>query len=202
MRHVPTLRYVPATPARWRDVEALFGPRGACAGCWCMWWRLPRPVWRRGKGAGNKRAFKRLVVAGRVPGILAYAGREPVGWCAVAPRAEYPVLGRSRILQPVDERPVWSVTCLFVARSWRRRGVSTGLLTAAAGFARRRGARIVEGYPTDTGAKPAPDAFVFTGLAPAFERAGFVEVLRRSRTRPIMRRQVRGSEDSGMVRAR
>lgn len=112
----PALRFFPLTPARWRDVEALFGPRGACAGCWCMWWRLPRSAWRRGKGAGNKRAFKRLVAAGRVPGVLAYAGREPVGWCAVAPREAYPVLARSRILQPVDDRPVWSVTCLFVAR--------------------------------------------------------------------------------------
>lgn len=199
---MPTLRFLPATPARWRDVETLFGPRGACAGCWCMWWRLPRPVWRRGKGPGNKRAFKRLVTAGAVPGVLAYAGREPVGWCAVAPREQYPVLGRSRILQPVDARPVWSITCLFVARAWRRRGVSTGLLKAAAGLARRRGARLVEGYPIDTGTKRAPDVFVFTGLVPGFERAGFVEVARRSRTRPIMRRMVRGPEDSGMVRAR
>jgi GNAT superfamily N-acetyltransferase len=202
MRHVPTLRYVEATPARWRDVDVLFGPRGASAGCWCMWWRLPRSVWRRGKGAGNRRALRRLVESGARPGVLAYAGREPVGWCAVAPREEYPVLERSRILQPVDERPVWSITCLFVARSWRRRGVSTGLLKAAAAFARRRGARIVEGYPTDAGGKRAADAFVFTGLEPGFRRAGFVEVARRSRSRPIMRRVVRGARDSGMVRAR
>jgi GNAT superfamily N-acetyltransferase len=188
---VAALRYVPATPARWRDVETLFGPRGACAGCWCMWWRRPRADWRRGKGAGNKRAFRRLIASGSVPGVLAYAGREPVGWCAVAPREAYPVLARSRILQPVDDRPVWSITCLFVARPWRRRGVSTGLLEAAAALARRRGARIVEGYPTDTAGKPAADAFVFTGLVPAFERAGFVEVLRRSRSRPIVRRMVR-----------
>jgi GNAT superfamily N-acetyltransferase len=199
---VPALRFLPLTPARWPDLEALFGPRGACAGCWCMWWRRSRAAWRRGKGAGNRRAFRRLVVAGRVPGVLAYAGRDPVGWCAVAPRTDYPALARSRILRPVDERPVWSITCLFVARPWRRRGVSTALLEAAARLARRRGARIVEGYPTDTGSRPTADTFVFTGLASAFERAGFVEVLRRSRTRPIMRRQVRGVEDSGMVRAR
>lgn len=199
---MPALRFLPLTPQRWRDVEALFGPRGACAGCWCMWWRRPRAAWRRGKGASNKRAFKRLVTAGHVPGVLAYAGREAVGWCAVAPRAVYPVLGRSRILQPVDGRPVWSITCLFVARPWRRRGVSAGLIEAAARLARRRGGRIVEGYPTDAGSRPTADVFVFTGLASAFERAGFTEVLRRSKSRPIMRRQVRGAEDSGMVRAR
>jgi GNAT superfamily N-acetyltransferase len=142
------------------------------------------------------------VTGGHVPGVLAYAGREPVGWCAIAPRAQYPGLGRSRILKPVDDRPVWSITCLFVARSWRGRGVSTRLLEAAARLARRRGARIVEGYPTEAGPRRTADAFVFTGLASAFERAGFVEVLRRSRTRPIMRREVRGAGDSGMVRAR
>jgi hypothetical protein len=89
-----------------------------------------------------------------------------------------------------------------VARPWRRRGVSTGLLRAAVRLAGRRGARIVEGYPTAAGARPVPDVFVFTGLASSFERAGFVEVARRSGTRPIMRRQVRGAADSGMVRAR
>jgi GNAT superfamily N-acetyltransferase len=198
----PALRCAPLTPGRWRDVEALFGPRGACAGCWCMWWRRPRAAWRRGKGAGNKRAFKGLVASGRVPGVLAYAGREPVGWCAVAPREEYPGLARSRLLQPVDDRPVWSITCLFVARPWRGRGVSTRLLEAAAQLARRRGARIVEGYPTEAGPRRSADVFVFTGLASAFARAGFVEVLRRSKRRPIMRRQVRGRGDSGMVRAR
>jgi GNAT superfamily N-acetyltransferase len=198
----PALRFLPLTPTRWRDVAALFGPRGACAGCWCMWWRRPRADWRRGRGAGNRRAFRRLVASGRVPGVLAYAGREPVGWCAAAPREEYPALARSRILRPLDARPVWSITCLFVARPWRRRGVSTGLLRAAVRLARRRGARIVEGYPTEAGARPVPDVFVFTGLASSFERAGFVEVARRSRSRPIMRRQVRGPADSGMVRAR
>jgi GNAT superfamily N-acetyltransferase len=122
--------------------------------------------------------------------------------CAVAPREEYPALARSRLLRPVDARPVWSITCLFVARPWRRRGVSARLLQAAARLARRRGARIVEGYPTETGPRPAPDVFVFTGLASSFERAGFAEVARRSPSRPIMRRQVRGAADSGMVRTR
>ncbi len=156
-----------------------------------MYWRLRRSEYEAGKGERNRRAFRKIVAGGNVPGILAYSGTAPVGWCAVAPRGEYPGLARSRILQPVDDRPVWSITCLFVARAWRRRGVSTGLLQAAARLARRRGARIVEGYPTEAGPRPTSDVFVFTGLASAFERAGFVEVRRRSKSRPIMRRQVR-----------
>jgi len=180
----------PLTPSRWKDLETLFGERGACGGCWCMFWRLPRAEFERRKGAGNRRAFKRLVEGGAAPGLLAYDGREPVGWCAVAPRAEYPGLARSRILEPLDGEPVWSVSCLFVARPYRRQGVSKLLLEAAADHVRRRGGRIVEGYPVDAKTEAA-DAFVWTGLASAFVQAGFTEVARRSPTRPIMRRRLR-----------
>jgi GNAT superfamily N-acetyltransferase len=183
------LTFQPLTAARWPDVVRLFGPRGACAGCWCMWWRRSRAEFVRGKGDGNQRAFHRVVEAGPPPGVLAYAGGEPVGWCAVAPRADYPRFAGSRVLAAVDDAPVWSVTCFFVARSWRGRGVSRALLDAATRFARRRGARIVEGYPIDAG-KKQPDVFVYTGLAPAFAKAGFREVARRSPTRPIVRRRL------------
>ena len=86
---------------------------------------------------------------------------------------------------------MWSITCLFVRRSWRRKGISAKLLNAAAKFARDGGARIVEGYPTETKGAKAADAFIWTGTASAFERAGFREVARRSPTRPIMRRSFR-----------
>jgi GNAT superfamily N-acetyltransferase len=180
----------PLTPSRWKDLETLFGARGACGGCWCMFWRLPRAEFERRKGDGNRRAFRKLVKEGSPPGLLAYDGRQPVGWCAVAPRAVYPALARSRILRPPDGEPVWSVSCLFVARPYRRRGLSKLLLEAAADHVRRRGGRIVEGYPVEAKTKTA-DAFVWTGLASAFVRAGFTEVARRSPTRPIMRRRLR-----------
>jgi GNAT superfamily N-acetyltransferase len=130
--------------------------------------------------------MKKIVASGEVPGLLAYSGAEPVGWCCVGPREKFPRLENSRILKPVDDQPVWSITCLFVAKPYRRCGVSTGLLQAAAKHAARRGARIVEGYPYDP-AERWPDPFVWTGLASAFRQAGFQEVARRSKQRPIMR---------------
>ncbi|MBM4117215.1 GNAT family N-acetyltransferase, partial [bacterium] len=99
----PAPRVLPLTPERWADFETLFGPRGACGGCWCMWWRLKRSDWERGQGAGNKQAMRRLVAAGAVPGLIAYAGDEPVGWVSVGPREHFGVLGRSPVLKPVDE---------------------------------------------------------------------------------------------------
>ena len=181
------LKIQPLTPSRWDDFAQLFGKNGACAGCWCMWWRLPRAQWVKQKGGGNKKAIRKLVTEGDVPGILAYAGGQPVGWCAIGPREAYPRLANSRLLQPVDAQAVWSITCFFVARPFRRRGVTVELLEAAVEFARQGGARIVEGYPVDPNQEQA-DAFVYTGLASAFRKAGFKEVLRRSPTRPMMRR--------------
>lgn len=186
----PRLEFHPATPDRWRDIVKLFGPRGVCAGCWCMWPRLTSAEFRRGAGAPNRRALQRLVRAGRRPGLLAYAAGEPVGWCALAPRTEYRRLETSRVMAPVDDRPVWSVVCFFVNREWRGRGLTVKLLGEAARYAAAQGARLLEGYPTDPRSRQSA-AFVWTGLASAFETAGFREVARRSPTRPIMRRALR-----------
>jgi GNAT superfamily N-acetyltransferase len=152
-----------------------------------MYWRWTSAEFSRRRGAGARRAFRRIVKSNGQPGVLAYADGQPVGWCAVGPRAEYPRLGRSRVLAPVDDRPVWAISCLYVARPWRRRGVSGGLIKAAAAFARRRGARILEGYPVEPRTRALPDIFAWTGFSGAFRRAGFREVLRRSPTRPIVR---------------
>ena len=179
----------PLTPSRWKDLETLFGPRGACAGCWCMWFRLPRSEWSKGKGTGNRRAFRRVVERGPAPGILAYAGKEPVGWVATAPRGAYPVLQRSRSLRPIDDRPVWSITCFYVAREWRRRGLNAGLLRAACAYARKKGATLAEGYPMDP-KREYPAAWAYVGLRSAFARAGFQVVARPSRSRVIMRRDL------------
>ena len=180
------LRLLPLTADRWSDLEALFGTRGACAGCWCMWWRLPRADFERQRGEANRQALKALVDAGQVLGLLAYMEGRPVGWCAVGPRESYPALARSRILKPVDDRAVWSVVCFFVDRRNRGHGVTGALLRAAVEYARERGASIVEGYPVEPQGRSA-DAFVYTGLASTFRKAGFIEVARRSETRPVMR---------------
>jgi GNAT superfamily N-acetyltransferase len=184
------LEFHPLTPDRWSDFESLFGERGACGGCWCMWWRIARAQFNAQKGEKNKRAMKRLVDAGEVPGIIAYQAGQPVAWCSVAPREVFPALDRSRILKRVDDQPVWSIVCFFVAKERRRTGLSVKLLNAAADYVREQGGRIVEGYPTEP-KKMQPDPFVWTGLASAFRKAGYKEVERRSETRPIMRRELK-----------
>lgn len=190
------LTFQPTTPSRWSDVEELFGERGACGGCWCMFWRLPRKQFEAGKGAKNKKAFKALVQSGSKPGVIAYHNQEPIGWCAVAPREQYIALERSRILQPVDDEPVWSISCLFVKKGYRRQGISSQLLRAAVDLAAKQGARVVEGYPVEPSMEKMPDPFLWHGIPSAFLAAGFKEVVRRSQSRPIMRFFIRTNRRS------
>jgi len=182
------LSFQPLTVANWKDFENLFGPKGACEGCWCMSWRLYAADYKKMKGESNRKAMKELVKKSS-PGILAYDEKKPVGWCAVAPRKEYIRLENSKVLQPVDDKPVWSVSCFFIAKEYRRKGLTELLLKAAVAFAFKKGAKIVEGYPVDVKKGRMADVFVWTGLASVFKKAGFKEALRRSETRPIMRIQ-------------
>ncbi len=181
----------PLTPDRWDDFVAVFGARGACAGCWCMWWKLSRKEWEARKGAGNRRAMKKIVDAGEAPGLLAYRDDQPVGWCAIAPRERYATIERSRILARRDDVAVWSLPCLFVVKDARGQGVALALIEAAVAHAHQHGAPAVEAYPTvPRSAGPLPAISSFMGTPAMFARAGFVEVARVSPSRAIMRRDL------------
>lgn len=157
-----------------------------------MFWKLPNKDFQALAYEGTKAAQKTIVESGRLPGLLAYSGKEAVGWIAVEPRSEYPRLARSRVLKPLDEEPVWSVTCFFTRRDLRDKGVSVALLKACIEHVRKHGGKMVEGYPIEPKAGKMPAAFVYTGLASAFREAGFTEVARRSETRPIFRYVIGG----------
>ncbi|MBZ0198375.1 MAG: GNAT family N-acetyltransferase [Ignavibacteriaceae bacterium] len=171
----------------WHSFEQLLGERGACGGCWCMSWRLGRSEFEKNKGAGNKSIMKSLADSGERIGLIAFDGEKPVGWCSVAPREVFVRLKNSRVLKPVDEKPVWSVSCFFIAKDYRRQGLSTELLKGVITHCKEKGARIIEAYPTEPYSNNIPAAFAWTGIPASFIKAGFIEVERRSKTRPIMR---------------
>lgn len=181
----------PATPESWDDLERLFGPNGAYSNCWCTFWRITRKEFDGAPPAEKRGMMKRLVESGSEPGLLAYRDGEPVAWVALQPREAYPGLDRSRVLKRVDDAPVWAITCFFVHKGHRRTGLMRVLLEAAARHAKEKGARILEGYPTVAGKEGLKGADGYMGLAPAFERAGFVEVARPTARRRVMRRALR-----------
>lgn len=182
----------PATPERWPDLENLFGKNGANAGCWCMFWRLERAMFKKTKGDGNRQRLKQIVEADEQPGILAYDGKQAVGWCGIAPREQLLALENSRILKRVDDQPVWSITCFFVAKESRQKGIMESLIKAAVKHAKSHGAKIVEAYPIDMqSSKLMGQTFNsysgYMGVASAFRSIGFVEVGQASETQLIMR---------------
>ena len=176
----------PVTPERFADLERLFGPRGACGGCWCMVSRLDRRTFEAQKGAGNHRALQGLVASGTVPGLLAYRDGVPVGWLALAPREDYPRLVHSRIARPEPLPGTWAVSCFFVTPGIRGQGATLPLLRAAARFAFDHGARCLEGYPYEVGQNPPP-VFAYMGLARSFLRTGFRRVAPYGKSRVLMR---------------
>jgi GNAT superfamily N-acetyltransferase len=180
------LSFHPLTQKLWRDFEMLFGQRGACAGCWCMYWKLRGKDFDEAAGDDARQMQKSIVDSKVVPGLMAYNDGYPVGWIAVEPRSAYPRLAHSRVLKPVDDAEVWSVTCFFVEKKHRRLGITVELLKAAVEYVKSKGGKIIEGYPTET-QKEEPAPFIFTGTAAAFQQAGFQEVARNSPTRPIFR---------------
>ena len=181
------LEFHPVTNKRWSDFETLFGEKGACGGCWCMLWRLTRKEFEQQKGEVNRQAMQTIVNSGEIPGLLAYSEKQPVAWCSVAPRESFSALERSRVLKKIDDEPVWSISCFFIQKDFRKQGLSARILEAAVDYVKKQGGKIVEGYPIEPKKGKTADVFAWTGLASFFKKAGFVECARRSETRPIMR---------------
>ena len=182
-----TLIIKPLTEDLWPALEDLFGPRGACNGCWCMYWRIGAAYRRRTAGR-NKTAFREVVRRGPPPGLIAFDRDVAVGWCQLTPRDALPSLDRTWRLERLDDVPVWSLSCLFVRKGYRRRGVTAALIDAAVKAAKAAGAPALEAYPLDANASPSATG---TGYASTFARLGFETVARRVPARPIMRFDLR-----------
>jgi GNAT superfamily N-acetyltransferase len=173
----------PLTPDRLSDMDLVFGERGVARSCYCMHWR--RPDGGFGDERDNRDRFSDVLDDGQPPGLLGYVGDAPVGWVQVGPREVFPTLARSRLFKPVDEVDAWSINCFVVRAGHRRKGVGVGLLASAIEYARSKGATAVEAYPVDGERVSTVD--YFTGIKGMFDQHGFVEIIRRKDTRPVVR---------------
>ena len=182
------LTFEPLTRRNWGKFEALFGSKGACGNCWCMYYRLSKTDFREGKSEdGNKNAMKELVRENKPAGILGIYDGQAIAWCAFAPREDFIKLEKSRVHKRIDDEMVWSIPCFFIDKNFRRNGVSVALLKGVINYAKGLGIRIIEAYPTLPTQEKLPDSFAWIGLYISFERAGFEIVDRTSRNRPMVR---------------
>jgi GNAT superfamily N-acetyltransferase len=192
------LRVVPANEASWTDLQTVMGTRGDAHSCQCQWFKVRDKDWRGVPREERSARLREQTDCGHpdsptTSGLVAYLDGEPVGWCAVEPRAAYlrllrmrtPWVGRSE--DPADDG-VWVVPCFQVRVGFRRMGISGALARAAVQFARERGARAIEGYPmvTEPG-KEVTWGELYVGPVSAFTEAGFVEVAAPSKRRRVMR---------------
>ena len=160
-----------------------------------MYWRVGS-AYRTRPREQNREAFREIVRRGPPPGLLAFHGDVAVGWCQLTPRDALPWLDRTWRLARVDARPVWSLSCLYVRKGYRKQGVTSALIAAALKAARRAKAPALEAYPLDADLTPSASG---TGFASTFARAGFRTVAHHVPSRPIMRYDLEGDRAGGLM---
>jgi GNAT superfamily N-acetyltransferase len=165
----------PAEAARFDDVATMLGPKNPESSvCWCLSHRVDAKTNRSLIGPARGAYVRELTGRPVAPGVLAYDGRDVVGWAAVAPRAELP-FARSTKIPHVDDLSVWSVWCIRVRPGHRGKGISHALLDGAVAFARWHGAPAIEGYPVDNGGKKVDLTMAYVGTRKLFEAGGFTK---------------------------
>jgi GNAT superfamily N-acetyltransferase len=168
-------------------LEDLFADSAMCSKCWCMYWRVGS-AYRKQPARDNRKAFRAVVKSGPPPGLLAFDGALAIGWCQVTPRDALPWLERPWRMRRVDDAPVWSISCFYVRKGYRRQGITRLLIDAALEAAKHAKAPALEAYPLDRALSPSATS---TGIVSTFARAGFKVVARHAPERPIMRYEFR-----------
>lgn len=190
MSRLQNVHFEELRPDLWPAVKRLFGPNGACGGCWCMWWRVEsRKNWKEFKGIKAKETFRNLIQKGKAHGMLAFAGEEPIGWCSFGPRTDFPCLARIRAYKRDDISDVWSVTCFFIDAKWRGKGLARELLRASLEAMKKRGVKKVEGYPVTTtkDGRRLNSGMTWRGPLKIFEGVGFRTVEASDPFKPLVR---------------
>ncbi|MFH0866070.1 MAG: GNAT family N-acetyltransferase [Bacteroidota bacterium] len=178
----------PLSKDNWDKFVQLFGTKGACGNCWCMYYRLPKKEFVEGKqNNGNKQKMKKLVWNYKPAGVIGFYKEQPIAWCAFAPRDVYLKIENSRVHKRIDDKPVWSIPCFFIEKEFRRKGISVAMLQSIIQYAKENKIGIIEAYPAIPTKSVLPDSFAWTGLYKSFERAGFEIADHTSKNRPMVR---------------
>lgn len=162
-----------ATSTRWDDVQHALTGGGDGASCQCIWPMLRNKDWNETTTPERTTMLREEIDAGPPPGLIAYVDGEAAGWIRIGPRTVQRRLEHTRAIaaateEPFDEDSVWAVTCFVVRREHRGQGLNGALLRAAVDYARTAGARLIEGYPVDTGGTTQQANELFHGMLTTF----------------------------------
>ena len=179
------------TPDTW-DAFAALAERhnGVWGGCWCTWFHPASP--EKGKSSEGNRALKhRLVTEGNAHAALVFDGDTAIGWCQFGTPGELPsIYHRKEYEAGLAALPDYRITCFFIDRRYRRKGVAAAALEGALDLIARAGGGMVEAYPQDTQGKKISASFLYNGTRRLFERAGFRFERSKGKNHTVMTKRV------------
>jgi ribosomal protein S18 acetylase RimI-like enzyme len=171
---------------------------GGFGGCWCTWFHrpthsAPKPG-TAPRSADHTRDFKRdLVETDRAHAALVFDGDTAVGWAQYGSPAELPGIAHRKEVEAAGSTPPdWRITCVFVDRRYRRRGIARTALDGALDLIARAGGGTVESYPQDTDGRKVSASFLYSATRGTFEQAGFTYIRPKGKNHCIMRTTVAG----------
>lgn len=178
----------------WDAFARLAEKHNGCGfGCWCTWFHA-----RDGRAAGEVgRAWKeRLVREGMAHAALVFDGEAAVAWCQYGSPDELPRINHRKEYEATrtEDPPDYRVTCLFVDRDCRRKGVAGVALRGALDLIAQAGGGVVEGYPQDTQGRKTSSTFLYSATRSLFERTGFRYDRPKGKNHCVMRRSVPPAE--------
>ena len=176
----------------WPDFAALVERHnGVWGGCWCMEFH---PEGKE-RGTHRREMKERRVRQGTAHAALVYDEATCVGWCQFGIPEELPRIKHLRIYgEGSFPPPQWRITCFFVDKAYRRRGVSSAALAGALEEISRLGGGIVESYPEDVTDRKVSDSFLYNSRLAMFERQDFERVRRLGKNHWVVAKVVRANE--------
>jgi ribosomal protein S18 acetylase RimI-like enzyme len=167
----------PVDRNNWMDFESLFQSKGGPHYCWCMAWRMTKDELKQNNSAFRKECIKQRVWSDTPIGILGYSENKAIAWCSIAPRETHHRLGGDENL-----KNVWSITCFYIKKEYRRQGLVKLLVEQAKDYAKENGAEYVEAYPVEENSP----SYRFMGYMKTFEKMGFQFVKMAGTRRHVM----------------
>jgi hypothetical protein len=174
----------------WKDFEQLAQKHnGVWGGCWCTAFHPKSPEQRKSQEA-TKSYKRRLVEEERAHAALVYDGDTCVAWCQFGSPQELPNIYHKKEVESKMTMPDWRITCFFVDRDHRKKGLSFYALNGALELIKNLGGGVVESYPQDTQGKKISNSFLYNGTRDIFEQAGFNYEGKKGKNHCIMRKMI------------